>query len=232
MVKLRGSMSTWVSSAITRSWIARAFATNAESAVCWAPAIPVNDTSAVAERSSRTLPFRMSTSWLTVSCPEPSAPSLARLTCWRSHRGVGHRRAFGPVLGTVPAVPVVIDFMNLPVFPVAHAIQCLDPCVSADGLARIDRLDVTDFREDLELHVLVGQCASPEQRKVAQRATVAVRPEVKVGSQRRSLKLTRHRALRSPSRALARARILTCPSLTAADELVPESHSVSHADSR
>jgi hypothetical protein len=30
---------------------------------------------------------------------------------------------------------------------------------------------VTDFREDLELHVLVGQCASPEYREgVARRA--------------------------------------------------------------
>ena len=76
----------------------------------------------------------------------------------------------------------MIDLVHLPVFPIAHAIQRLDARVAANGLARIDRLDVTDFREDLELHVLVGQCASPEQRKVAQRATVAVRPEVKVGS--------------------------------------------------
>jgi len=68
------------------------------------------------------------------------------------------------VLGTVPAVPVVIDLMHLLALSVAHPIQRFDAGVTANGQARIDWLDVTDFREELELHVSVGQRASPEQR--------------------------------------------------------------------
>src|SRR6478672_10869986 len=162
-------MSTCVSSAMTRSWIARAFATSAESFACWAPANPVNDTSAAAERSSRTRRVRIATSFMTMNCPLSVAPvGLGRLTCRRGRRGrrrVGHRRASGPVLGTVPAVPVVIDLVHVPALSVAHAIQRLDARATSDRLARIDRLDVTDLREDLELHVLVGQGASPEKRE-------------------------------------------------------------------
>ena len=87
-----------------------------------------------------------------------------RLTWARRGRGVGRRRAFWAVFGTVPAVPIMIDVVNLPALPIAHAIQRLDARATADGRARIDRLDVADFREDLELHVSVGQRASPEQR--------------------------------------------------------------------
>jgi hypothetical protein len=68
------------------------------------------------------------------------------------------------VLGTVPAVPVVIDLVHLLALSVPHAIQSFDARLTANGQARIDCLDVTDFREELELHVSVGQRASPEQR--------------------------------------------------------------------
>ena len=71
--------------------------------------------------------------------------------------------AFPSVLA-IPAVPVVINLVHLPALPVAHAIQRFDARVTANGHARIDRLDVTNLGKHLELHVSVGQRASPEQR--------------------------------------------------------------------
>jgi hypothetical protein len=100
------------------------------------------------------------------------------------------------MLGTVPAVPVVIDLVHLPALSVAHAIQRFDARATANGHARIDCLDVADFREELELHVSVGQRASPEAAGgVARRAERdSVWVAVKVGSRRRSLKLARRTA--------------------------------------
>jgi hypothetical protein len=80
-------------------------------------------------------------------------------------RGPSWRRTPpGPVLGTVPAVSIVIDLVHLPALSEPHAIQRFDARVTANGQARIDCLDVTDFREELELHVSAGQRASQERR--------------------------------------------------------------------
>jgi hypothetical protein len=57
--------------------------------------------------------------------------------------------------------------MNLPVLSISHAVQGLHTRVTADGDARIDRLDVAGFGKDLELNVSIGQRASPVRREAS-----------------------------------------------------------------
>jgi len=47
--------------------------------------------------------------------------------------------------------------MNLTALSISHAVQRRDARVTADRKAGIDRLDVSSFRKDFELHVSVGQ---------------------------------------------------------------------------
>jgi hypothetical protein len=61
------------------------------------------------------------------------------------------------VLGTVPAVAVAVDLVDLPGVPVADAEERGDARVWPDGDTRVDCLDVAGFREELELTEVLAQ---------------------------------------------------------------------------
>jgi hypothetical protein len=61
------------------------------------------------------------------------------------------------VLGTVPAVAIAVDLMDLPTLTIPNSIERIDASVGTDGDARINRLDVAGFREKLELYEAFAQ---------------------------------------------------------------------------
>ena len=61
------------------------------------------------------------------------------------------------MLGTVPAVAIAVDLMDLPTLTVPNSIESIDASVGTDGDARINRLDVAGFREKLELYEAFAQ---------------------------------------------------------------------------
>ena len=61
------------------------------------------------------------------------------------------------MLGTVPAVAIAVDLMDLPTLAVAHSEERIDSRIGTDRDARIDRLDVAGFREKLELYEAFAQ---------------------------------------------------------------------------
>jgi len=90
------------------------------------------------------------------------------------------------MLGTVPAVAVAVDLVDLPGVPVADAEERGDARVWPDGDTRVDGLDVAGFREELELTEVLAQRVT-DAAGVARRARWT-ESSVKVGDARPSLK--------------------------------------------
>src|SRR5215207_6319379 len=163
-------MSTCVSSAITRSWMARAFAWSAGSVAPCAPADAIASDARTATRASvTTLPFHMSASLVTVNgfCSPYARPAsrAGRTTAWRRRlgqrgrlttargvHGVRHRGTPRAVLGAVPPMAVVIDLMDLSSFAISHAKERGHPRVGSDHDARVERVHVARLGKDLELY--------------------------------------------------------------------------------